>query len=210
MGGSTAVTYSANLGFVANCGDSKAVLSRQNPAEILPLSEDHRPTMHAEVKRIEREGGIVEFDRLADEDGDGLLSVSRGFGNFRIPAFSSKPHISDAVDISDPRNEFIILGSDGLWDNVSETDAVECVRRLLRDMGDAPCPEACADALVRGAVKTRRKRDDTSAVVVLLGAHARRALLCRNRTTKHPALGDKTPQKRACLFGSPLTTPKSA
>ena len=90
---------SQTFGFCANAADSRAVLSVSGRAR--RLSVDHTAESGDERDRIVRAGGRVEFGRLADEDGDGVLKVSRGIGNFDLePSFICEPFMSDPVLLS--------------------------------------------------------------------------------------------------------------
>jgi serine/threonine protein phosphatase PrpC len=65
LSGSTvcALIFDSKKVFCANVGDSRAVLYSQvkkNNFKITPLSEDHKPGMTHERKRIEAIGGRVE------------------------------------------------------------------------------------------------------------------------------------------------------
>lgn len=50
----------------ANCGDSRAILAKEvekgykNEWKCVPLSEDHKPDIPKEKKRVEERGGRVE------------------------------------------------------------------------------------------------------------------------------------------------------
>ncbi|EFX61264.1 hypothetical protein DAPPUDRAFT_16550, partial [Daphnia pulex] len=61
--------------YVANIGDSRAVLSRSDTA--VPLSTDHKPDLPSERNRIEKAGGYVKEGRV-----NGSLGLSRSFGDF--------------------------------------------------------------------------------------------------------------------------------
>lgn len=61
--------------FVANIGDSRAVLCRAGQA--VALSTDHKPDLPEERERIEKAGGYVKQGRV-----NGSLSLSRSFGDF--------------------------------------------------------------------------------------------------------------------------------
>jgi serine/threonine protein phosphatase PrpC len=61
--------------YVANIGDSRAVLSRSDAA--VPLSTDHKPDLPSERNRIEKAGGYVKEGRV-----NGSLGLSRSFGDF--------------------------------------------------------------------------------------------------------------------------------
>ncbi|KAJ6889569.1 hypothetical protein NC652_030342 [Populus alba x Populus x berolinensis] len=75
LGGSTAVVavLSPEHIIVANCGDSRAVLSRGGRA--IPLSVDHKPDRSDELARIEAAGGRVIF--LNGARVEGILAMSR-------------------------------------------------------------------------------------------------------------------------------------
>lgn len=45
--------------YVANVGDSRAVLSQEKGAKIMPLSKDHKPEQEDEKARILEAGGQV-------------------------------------------------------------------------------------------------------------------------------------------------------
>ncbi|KAF6134775.1 hypothetical protein GIB67_002176 [Kingdonia uniflora] len=67
--GSTTVTavMVGNYIYVANLGDSRAVISKAGQA--IPLSEDHKPNRSDERKRIENAGGVVMWDGTWRVDG---------------------------------------------------------------------------------------------------------------------------------------------
>ena len=48
-----------NMCYIANVGDSRAVLSAEGGKKAYPLSVDHKPTESSEIKRIEEHGGKI-------------------------------------------------------------------------------------------------------------------------------------------------------
>jgi serine/threonine protein phosphatase PrpC len=113
--------------WVLNVGDSRAV--KCNYADIAEqLSSDHKPCNPYERTRIEQLGGKIEFDgsdwRVKD------LSLSRAFGDLEC-----KPYVSHLPQIYkykiNSKDKFIILACDGLWDVLSNQDAVDFVNNLL-------------------------------------------------------------------------------
>ena len=62
--------------YVANAGDSRAVLSRSNSA--VPLSEDHKPDDPIEIDRINKAGGYIVNGRV-----NGGLNLTRSIGDFQ-------------------------------------------------------------------------------------------------------------------------------
>ncbi|KAJ6971145.1 hypothetical protein NC653_035426 [Populus alba x Populus x berolinensis] len=79
LGGSTAVVavLTPEHIIVANCGDSRAVLSRGGRA--IPLSVDHKPDRQDELARIEAAGGRVIY--LDGARVEGILAMSRAIGS---------------------------------------------------------------------------------------------------------------------------------
>lgn len=97
----------------ANCGDSRAMLSRAGTA--INLTEDHKPNFPIELARIKRKGGEIIGSRL------GALAVSRAFGDFsekkkfKKNTITAKPDIR-VTKIDFKTDEFILLCSDGIID----------------------------------------------------------------------------------------------
>ncbi|PHU23233.1 putative protein phosphatase 2C 8 [Capsicum chinense] len=111
---------------VANCGDSRAVLSRGGVA--VPLSIDHKPDRPDELDRIERSGGKVinwNGQRVL-----GVLATSRSIGDMYLkPYVIPDPEV--IVSKRSDADEFIILASDGLWDVIPNDVACDVTRRCL-------------------------------------------------------------------------------
>jgi serine/threonine protein phosphatase PrpC len=142
---------------VANVGDSRAVLSIQGssgPMKPLELTVDHTPVLKEERQRIEMLGGHVAANGGIDRV-NGVLAISRSIGDSGLAHLLSRvPHvvsytraeilnmchsfdadentpiapIDDAIRIPC----FIVLASDGLWDVVSNQEAVDMVTEVYR------------------------------------------------------------------------------
>lgn len=118
--------------FVANAGDSRAVLSANG--QVIPLSFDHKPTNQLEMDRISAAGGFVEFGRV-----NGNLALSRAFGDFDFKRNSNiiaeKQIVTADPDIIDRQlvedDEFIVLACDGIWDCMSNQEVVNYVRQQI-------------------------------------------------------------------------------
>ncbi|XP_066306600.1 probable protein phosphatase 2C 7 isoform X2 [Miscanthus floridulus] len=149
---STAVLIGNHL-YVANVGDSRAVMSKAGKA--IALSDDHKPNRSDEQKRIEDAGGVVVWSgtwRVA-----GILAMSRAFGNRLLKQFVvAHPEIQDLEIDGDV--EFLILASDGLWDVVPNEHAVAFVK-------DKDSPEAAARKLTEIAFR-RGSTDNITCIVV--------------------------------------------
>ncbi|KAF5451094.1 hypothetical protein F2P56_031392 [Juglans regia] len=149
---STAVLVGNHL-YVANVGDSRAVISKAGKA--IPLSEDHKPNRSDERKRIESAGGVVMW--AGTWRVGGVLAMSRAFGNRMLKQFVvAEPEIQDQE--IDKEFELLVLASDGLWDVVPNDDAVS----LARTEED---PEAAARKLTEAAF-TRGSADNITCIVV--------------------------------------------
>ncbi|MBA0750213.1 hypothetical protein Gogos_001633 [Gossypium gossypioides] len=173
MVGSTAVVAVVGNGkvVVANCGDSRAVLSRGGVA--MPLSFDHKPDRPDELERVEAAGG-----RVINWNGYrvlGVLATSRSIGDqYLKPFVICKPEVT--VREVTNGDEFLILASDGLWDVVSNEVACRVVRRCLNGqirsktavvLNRNRASEAAA-VLVELAM-SRGSKDNISVIVVELG-----------------------------------------
>jgi Leucine-rich repeat (LRR) protein/serine/threonine protein phosphatase PrpC len=141
---------------VANAGDQRAVLCRAGrPYQI---TRDHRPDVPEEKARIEHEGGFVSENKRVD----GVLALSRALGDPEL-----HPHVTHVPDIFHleltPDDQFLIIACDGVWDFITNEQAVEIVGNE-------------ADA-VRGAVKLRDyahglgSTDNISVIVYSLRSH---------------------------------------
>jgi len=96
---------------VAHVGDSRGVLCRNGNA--LALTQDHKPEIAAERRRIEALGGFVSY--IGCWRAMGILAMSRAIGDlFLKPYVSAKPDVS-TMSIG-PTDEFIVLASDGVFD----------------------------------------------------------------------------------------------
>ncbi|CAI9772088.1 unnamed protein product [Fraxinus pennsylvanica] len=112
---------------VANCGDSRAVLSRGGVA--VPLSCDHKPDRQDEKGRIEAAGG-----RILNWNGwrvEGILATSRSLGNYCLrPFVIFEPEVNVQKRIGS--DDFLIIATDGLWEVVYNEVACQVVRKCLR------------------------------------------------------------------------------
>ncbi|MCO5596981.1 hypothetical protein L7F22_051052 [Adiantum nelumboides] len=136
-GGTCAVSVLVKEGemVVANAGDCKAVLCRDGKAE--SLSTIHRASNGAEQQRVENLGGFVDCYngtwRLQS-----TLAVTRGFGDAHLKRWVSAEPATERREITRDC-EFLILASDGLWDQMSDQEAVDCARKILVDANMDSC-----------------------------------------------------------------------
>ncbi|XP_010521180.1 PREDICTED: probable protein phosphatase 2C 9 isoform X2 [Tarenaya hassleriana] len=155
-GGSTAVTailINRRKLWVANVGDSRAVICRGGKA--IQMSTDHEP--RAERVSIEDRGGFVSNLPGDVPRVNGQLAVSRAFGDKSL-----KTHLSSEPDIKevtlDSNTDILVLASDGLWKVMSNEEAIDVARR-------AKDPQKAAKELTAEALR-RDSKDDISCIVV--------------------------------------------
>ncbi|XP_044976370.1 probable protein phosphatase 2C 7 isoform X1 [Hordeum vulgare subsp. vulgare] len=147
---STAILIDNHL-YVANVGDSRAVISKAGKA--IALSDDHKPDRSDERERIENAGGVVTFSGTWRVGG--VLAMSRAFGDRLLKRFVvAEPEIQEIDD----ELEYLILASDGLWDVVSNEHAVAFVKGEV-------CPEAAARKLTEIAF-ARGSTDNITCIVI--------------------------------------------
>ncbi|OAY83397.1 putative protein phosphatase 2C 52 [Ananas comosus] len=153
--GSTASTavLVGNYLYVANVGDSRAVISKAGKA--IPLSEDHKPNRGDERKRIENAGGVIMW--AGTWRVGGVLAMSRAFGNRNLKQFVvADPEIQE--ERIDDKLELLVLATDGLWDVVANEDAISLARA-------EEVPEAAARKLTETAF-SRGSADNITCIVV--------------------------------------------
>jgi serine/threonine protein phosphatase PrpC len=113
---------------VVNVGDSRAVKCNRN-GKAEQLTEDHKPNSKNEKYRITQLGGKIIFDGVDWRIND--LSLSRAFGDL-----DAQPHVTHVPQIYNYKlstyDKFIIFACDGLWDVVSNQDAVNYISKLSK------------------------------------------------------------------------------
>uniref|UniRef100_A0A162A184 PPM-type phosphatase domain-containing protein n=1 Tax=Daucus carota subsp. sativus TaxID=79200 RepID=A0A162A184_DAUCS len=166
---------------IGNVGDSRAVLATRdnnNSLTAVQLTIDLKPNLPREAARITQCKGRVfalqdepDVPRvwLPNSDTPGL-AMARAFGDFCLKDFGliSMPEVYyHQVTESD---EFVILATDGVWDVISNKEAVDIV-------ASAPGHSTAARALIDCATRAWRLKYPTSkiddcAVVCLYLEHA--------------------------------------
>ncbi|KAK9215640.1 hypothetical protein WN944_007645 [Citrus x changshan-huyou] len=174
--GTTALTIVRQGEFimVANVGDSRAVLATTSEdGSLVPvqLTVDFKPNLPYEAERIiqckgrvfclEDEPGVHRV-WLPNEECPGL-AMSRAFGDYCVKDYGliSVPEVTQRHITS--RDQFVVLATDGVWDVISNQEAIQIV-------SSTPNRAKSAKRLVECAVhawKRRRKgiaMDDISAI----------------------------------------------
>lgn len=114
--------------YTAHVGDSRAVMGTMRSDGTItatPLTEDHKPQLPSERQRVESTGGTVIFAgtwRLS-----GVLAISRAFGNRMLKRWVvAHPEIRQ--DKLSKSTACLVVASDGLWDALTDQEAVDEVR----------------------------------------------------------------------------------
>lgn len=162
--------------FIANVGDSRAVLgTTEEDGDIgaVQLTVDLKPDLPEEAERIldcngrvfclHDEPGVHRM-WLPDVESPGL-AMSRAIGDYCVKHFGviSVPDVTHRRITS--RDQFLILATDGVWDVVSNQEAVRIV-------SETPVRAKAAKRLVECASRAWRRvrrgiaMDDISAIVV--------------------------------------------
>lgn len=118
--------------WIANIGDCRAVLkSFHLPVyKGFQITEDHKPNLLREKTRIEKVGGFIQEDPYGIWRVKGNLAVSRSFGDIYLyPSVTWQPDIFK-YDISNDMRA-IIMGSDGVWDTLSNQDVVDIANNII-------------------------------------------------------------------------------
>ena len=111
---------------VVNLGDSRCIICNEYNIGV-PLTIDHKPDQIYERKRILKEGGKITKEKNDDFRISGM-SVSRSFGDIDCDYISQVP---DIFDYKLNKTKFIILACDGVWDVLSNQEAVDFVNMQL-------------------------------------------------------------------------------
>ncbi|XP_065829686.1 uncharacterized protein [Oscarella lobularis] len=159
-------------------GDTRAIIGRKDASGkmgVAALTRDHNCDDPREAQRVRRAGGKVEPYRSGEQlIGPNRiwnpgpvqrlpgLCVSRSIGDTFAHSLgcSAEPEIQDIVLTS--RDKFLILASDGVWDGITNREAVDIVEQQ-RD------PTRAAKALVKAGLAGMDRNhleDNATAVVV--------------------------------------------
>ena len=135
-----AVLHGTDL-YVANAGDSRAVLCREGQA--YALSEDHKPGQEGERSRIMAAGGFLSniggVTRV-----NGNLNLSRAIGDLKYKTNSGLPANEQIITaepdvkhvVLTPKDTFFVLACDGVWDVMTNQQACEFVSQRLEQNRD--------------------------------------------------------------------------
>lgn len=167
-------------------------MSSEGGKKIEALSRDHKPSDPDEKTRIIQAGGKVYINMIPSFSGGavipgpirvqpGRLSVSRSFGDIeaKLAKFGGNDKVVTAVpEIKEAEltrnSDFIFLGSDGVYDKLSNEEIAECIWAAARSsLGSSnSIHEACgkgASEVIKLAMNKGSLDNVTGVVIGLKG-----------------------------------------
>ena len=173
------ITNEDNI-YIANLGDSRGIICSNNNL-INILSIDHKPRNEYESQRVYKFGGKIEKVNDIYRIFPGGLSVARTIGDSesKLPEFGGVLNIiSSTPDLLTFKNngniDFIILGCDGIYDNLSNKKIVYCVYyTLLRQLkkNDVVNKEKIISKITKNIIKEALKyhsKDNLSCIFLTM------------------------------------------
>lgn len=168
---SISVYLQRNMCYIANLGDSRAVLCRITPKEkqAIELSWDHKPTRPDEKDRILRAGGKIErlvldgtpvgpYRVWADDEGPGI-AMTRTLGDLQAKKIGliSEPEVQN-IELGQG-DKFIVIGSDGIWDVMNSAEVIGFV--LQNDTRENPAEALVTECRNRWEELNRNKKSNS-------------------------------------------------
>ena len=176
--------------YIANVGDSRAVMSRCNGNVITEITTDHKPNHAQEKKRIEMNGGKVYQSKTPIPNLNinqllvgpyrvtpGRLSVSRTIGDVEAKhiKFGGLPGVIIAepeifsYDLNKEDIDFFILGCDGIFDQMTSKEVVDCVWMVFNNE-EGTIHDKCGKAvdLILKTAMIRKSFDNVTCVLVII------------------------------------------
>ncbi|XVF55286.1 hypothetical protein PTKIN_Ptkin06aG0024700 [Pterospermum kingtungense] len=214
--------------YLMNVGDSRAILAQKsgsitnNNSQIEPplvsrqLTKDHNADVEEEVERIRKEHPDDE-DAVFNDRVKGYLRVTRAFGCgflkkpkwndaifaiFRINYVGTSPYITSSPSLRhyklSPKDKFLILSSDGLYEHFTNQQVVSEVEWFTATFPDRdPAKHLIEEVLIRAAKKhglkfhelvkippgkRRLYHDDVSVIIISLEGRIWRSSANTNNT----------------------------
>lgn len=155
---------------IGNVGDSRAVLAKRSQGgyEAIRLTYDHKPEIPHELYRIQNKGGeVVVKDNKYRVYGKNKkipgLNMSRALGDKFAQSIGVIAEPSIFMHTIQEEDEYLIICSDGVWEHIEDSEAVDLVRK-----SGASIKKATEDLskLACSRWKTKGKRCDDITVMI--------------------------------------------
>lgn len=140
--------------YCANVGDSKSYLISKG-GKVTKMTTEHKCSDTNEVERIRKSGGIVFSGRVF-----GTLALTRSIGDLEMKKYGVLNTPSISKNIINENNIFVVLGSDGVWDVITEEDLVNFSKN------DINAGDLCK-LIIKISIE-RDSRDNVSCIVIKL------------------------------------------
>ena len=154
--GSTAtlIIIDNNIFYCANVGDSQCYYITKE--KIIQMTNLHNCKNEKEIERVKKNKGLIFQNRVF-----GSLSLTRSIGDndFKEFGVSGIPNIKKEI-LNDNYSQFIILGSDGVWDVINESFLWELQKKNLFLNSKDFCEKIVSCSIQFGS------RDNVSCVVI--------------------------------------------
>lgn len=157
----------------ANIGDSRAIMIKKRN-KIVPLSNDHKPSMISERNRIEFLGGEIKQTEnkkgplriwVKGKEYPGL-AMSRSLGDFVAKDIGviSEPEIIEFEKDKDTLG--IIIASDGVWDNLSNERVRDIFIQFYSQGNESVISEEIEKESRKLFLEKKENVDDISVIVI--------------------------------------------
>lgn len=103
--------------YIANVGDTRALLSRNGVEE--RLSIDHRVSEKSEKERVTKMGGVIINDRVG-----GSLILTRAFGDYALKDSGVIVTPTIRKHFVRPFDRFVVIASDGVYDTLTDQEVI--------------------------------------------------------------------------------------
>ena len=112
--------------YSANLGDTRATLI--SPNLIKRLTFDHRVTNLNEKLKLSKAGQPITDPRI-----NGEVMLSRSLGDFHLYKYGicAEPFIQKTLVSAKTKFQYLFIGTDGIWDFVTETDIQKMIPNCL-------------------------------------------------------------------------------
>ena len=127
--------------YIANCGDSHAIISINSGKEIKLLNSIHRPNNIKEKERIIKNGGSIYIRNSIMRIIPGRLSVSRAFGDkdAKLNDYGENNNILICtpevvkINLRNQKVDFLIMGCDGIFEFLTNEDCVSLAWKIMKE-----------------------------------------------------------------------------
>lgn len=116
------------------------------------MSVDHKPEDYSEFARIVNAGGDVSNGRI-----NGSINLSRAFGDHQYKCNKKKSRKEQMItafpDVKvreiDPKDEFLVIACDGIWNCMSNQQVVNYVRKKMKSKKSLAkvCENLCGNCI---------------------------------------------------------------